>query len=124
MAEGCSPSHAADVNGPTAVFKSVSKLPTEDITGGVLLNQKVTPQVLAKPENRLKLEMLVRTFFDRLHGYHVQFNVVSRETLLDAQAHPERHRDLIVRVAGYSAFFNVLSKATQDDIIERTEQAL
>lgn len=124
LAEGCSPSHAADVNGPTAVFKSVSKLPTEDITGGVLLNQKVTPQVLAKPENRLKLEMLVRTFFDRLHGYHVQFNVVSRETLLDAQAHPERHRDLIVRVAGYSAFFNVLSKATQDDIIERTEQAL
>ena len=124
LAEGCSPSHAADTNGPTAVFKSVSKLPTEDITGGVLLNQKVTPQVLAKPENRLKLEMLVRTFFDRLHGYHVQFNVVSRETLLDAQAHPERHRDLIVRVAGYSAFFNVLSKATQDDIIERTEQAL
>ena len=124
LAEGCSPSHAADVNGPTAVFKSVSKLPTEDITGGVLLNQKVTPQVLSKPENRLKLEMLVRTFFDRLHGYHVQFNVVSKETLLDAQVHPEKHRDLIVRVAGYSAFFNVLSKATQDDIIERTEQAL
>ena len=124
LAEGCSPSHAADTNGPTAVFKSVSKLPTEDITGGVLLNQKVTPQVLSKPENRLKLEMLVRTFFDRLHGYHVQFNVVSKETLLDAQVHPEKHRDLIVRVAGYSAFFNVLSKATQDDIIERTEQAL
>ena len=90
----------------------------------MLLNQKVTPQVLSKPENRLKLEMLVRTFFDRLHGYHVQFNVVSKETLLDAQVHPEKHRDLIVRVAGYSAFFNVLSKATQDDIIERTEQAL
>ena len=124
LAEGCSPSHAADTNGPTAVFKSVCKLPTEDITGGVLLNQKVTPQVLSKPENRLKLEMLVRTFFDRLHGYHVQFNVVSKETLLDAQVHPEKHRDLIVRVAGYSAFFNVLSKATQDDIIERTEQAL
>lgn len=124
LAEGCSPSHAADKKGPTAVFKSVSKLPTAEITGGVLLNQKVTPQMLSKEENRLKLEMLIRTFFNRLHGYHVQFNVVSRETLLDAQKHPENHRDLIVRVAGYSAFFNVLSKKTQDDIIERTEQTL
>lgn len=124
LAEGCSPSHAADKNGPTAVFKSVSKLPTEEITGGVLLNQKVTPQMLQKEENRDKLVMLLRTFFNRLHGYHVQFNVVSRDTLLDAQAHPENHRDLIVRVAGYSAFFNVLSRKTQDDIIERTEQVL
>lgn len=124
LAEGCSPSHAADKNGPTAVFKSVSKLPTEEITGGVLLNQKVTPQMLAKEENKQKLISLLRTFFNKLHGYHVQFNVVSRETLLDAQKHPEDHRDLIVRVAGYSAFFNVLSKKTQDDIIERTEQVL
>ncbi len=124
LAEGCSPSHAADKNGPTAVFKSVSKLPTEEITGGVLLNQKVTPQMLASEENRTKLIYLIRTFFNRLHGYHVQFNVVSRETLRDAQAHPEKHRDLIVRVAGYSAFFNVLSRQTQDDIIERTEQTL
>ena len=88
------------------------------------MNQKVTPQILAKEENREKLIMLLRTFFNRLHGYHVQFNVVSRDTLLDAQIHPENHRDLIVRVAGYSAFFNVLSKKTQDDIIERTEQTL
>ncbi|MDO4272620.1 MAG: glycyl radical protein [Eubacteriales bacterium] len=124
LAEGCSPSHAADKNGPTAVFKSVSKLPTKEITGGVLLNQKVTPQMLAKEENREKLIMLLCTFFNRLHGYHVQFNVVSRDTLLDAQVHPENHRDLIVRVAGYSAFFNVLSKKTQDDIIERTEQTI
>ena len=124
LAEGCSPSHAADRNGPTAVFKSVSKLPTGEITGGVLLNQKVTPQMLQKEENREKLVLLLRSFFNRLHGYHVQFNVVSRDTLLDAQAHPENHRDLIVRVAGYSAFFNVLSRRTQDDIIERTEQAL
>lgn len=124
LAEGCSPSHGADVYGPTAVFKSVSKLPTEDITGGVLLNQKLTPQVLAKSENREKLAFATRTFFDRLHGYHVQYNVVSRETLIDAQRHPERHRDLIVRVAGYSAFFTVLSRATQNDIIERTEQTL
>ena len=124
LAEGCSPAHNADQNGPTAVFKSVAKLPTEKITGGVLLNQKMTPQMLEKEENRQKLEMLISTFFNRLHGYHVQYNIVSRETLLDAQAHPENHRDLIVRVAGYSAFFNVLSKATQDDIIERTEQSL
>ena len=124
LAEGCSPSHAMDKSGPTAVFKSVSKLPTHEFTGGVLLNQKVTPQLLSKEENKEKLEMIIRTFFDRLDGYHVQYNVVSKETLLDAQAHPEDHKDLIVRVAGYSAFFNVLSKATQDDIIGRTEQTL
>ncbi|NRT75325.1 glycyl radical protein [Clostridium beijerinckii] len=124
LAEGCSPSHAMDKNGPTAVFKSVSKLPTHDITGGVLLNQKVTPQMLSKESDREKLILLIRTFFNRLEGFHVQYNVVSRDTLLDAQKHPEEHRDLIVRVAGYSAFFNVLSKQTQDDIIERTEQVL
>lgn len=124
LAEGCSPSHAMDRNGPTAVFKSVSKLPTEEITGGVLLNQKVTPALLASEENKGKLIALLRAFFNVLHGYHVQYNVVSRETLLDAQVHPEDHRDLIVRVAGYSAFFNVLSRQTQDDIIARTEQTL
>lgn len=124
LAEGCSPAHNADKNGPTAVFKSVTKLPTEKITGGVLLNQKMTPQMLSTEENKQKLEMLIRAFFNRLHGYHVQYNIVSRETLLDAQAHPEKHKDLIVRVAGYSAFFNVLSRKTQDDIIGRTEQSL
>ncbi|OPZ67542.1 MAG: PFL-like enzyme TdcE [Firmicutes bacterium ADurb.Bin467] len=113
-----------DRRGPTAVFKSVSKLPTHEITGGVLLNQKLTPALLTKEENKKKLIALLRTFFNTLHGYHVQYNVVDRETLLDAQAHPEKHRDLIVRVAGYSAFFNVLSRQTQDDIIERTEQTL
>lgn len=124
LAEGCSPTHAADVNGPTSVFKSVSKLRTEKITGGVLLNQKVAPGMLEKPRDRQKLLMLLRTFFNVLKGFHVQYNVVSRETLLDAQIHPENHRDLIVRVAGYSAFFNVLSRQTQDDIIARTEQVL
>ena len=124
LAEGCSPAHNSDKKGPTAVFKTVSKLRTEKITGGVLLNQKMTPSMLEKEENKEKLEMLIRTFFNRLHGYHVQYNIVSRETLLDAQAHPERHKDLIVRVAGYSAFFNVLSRKTQDDIIGRTEQTL
>ena len=124
LAEGCSPAHNCDKNGPTAIFKSVSKLPTHEITGGVLLNQKVTPAMLSTAENKEKLEMIIRTFFNRLDGYHVQYNVVSRETLIDAQKHPEKHKDLIVRVAGYSAFFNVLSKATQDDIIGRTEQTL
>ena len=124
LAEGCSPAHNADKNGPTAVFKSVAKLPTEKITGGVLLNQKMTPQMLSTEENKQKLEMLIRAFFNRLHGYHVQYNIVSRETLIDAQKYPEKHKDLIVRVAGYSAFFNVLSKKTQNDIIGRTEQCL
>ena len=124
LAEGCSPAHNTDKSGPTAVFKSVSKLPTEKITGGVLLNQKMTPQMLSTEENKQKLELLIRTFFNRLHGYHVQYNIVSKETLIDAQKHPENHKDLIVRVAGYSAFFNVLSKKTQDDIIGRTEQSL
>lgn len=124
LAEGCSPAHNTDKSGPTAVFKSVSKLPTEKITGGVLLNQKMTPQMLSTEENKQKLELLIRTFFNRLHGYHVQYNIVSKETLIDAQIHPENHKDLIVRVAGYSAFFNVLSKKTQDDIIGRTEQSL
>lgn len=112
LAEGCSPAHNSDKNGPTAVFKSVSKLRTNKITGGVLLNQKMTPQMLSTEENRQKLELLIKTFFNRLHGYHVQYNIVSKETLIDAQKHPEKHKDLIVRVAGYSAFFNVLSKKT------------
>ncbi|MCI9093248.1 MAG: glycyl radical protein [Coprobacillus sp.] len=124
LAEGCSPAHAMDKCGPTAVFKTVSKLPTHEITGGVLLNQKVTPAMLSTEENKTKLEMIIRTFFNRLDGYHVQYNVIDKETMLDAQIHPEQHRDLIVRVAGYSAFFNALSKATQDDIIGRTEQEL
>ena len=124
LAEGCSPAHNADRQGPTAVFKSVSKLPTEKITGGVLLNQKMTPSMLESRENRQKLEMMLGAFFNRLHGYHVQYNIVSRDTLIDAQVHPEAHKDLIVRVAGYSAFFNVLSRATQDDIIGRTEQTI
>ncbi|MDQ0202892.1 glycyl radical protein [Pectinatus haikarae] len=124
LAEGCSPSHNSDKNGPTAVFKSVTKLPTDKITGGVLLNQKMTPMMLSSEKNKQKLEMLIKTFFNRLHGYHVQYNIVSKETLLNAQDHPEDHKDLIVRVAGYSAFFNDLSRATQDDIIDRTEQSL
>lgn len=80
--------------------------------------------MLSTESDRAKLIALIRTFFNRLKGFHVQYNVVSKETLIDAQIHPEKHKDLIVRVAGYSAFFNVLSKQTQDDIIERTEQII
>ena len=124
LAEGCSPAHAADKNGPTSVFRSVSKLKTAEITGGVLLNQKISPSLLATQEGIDKFASLIRTFFDDLKGWHVQYNVVDKATLLDAQAHPENHRDLIVRVAGYSAFFHILSRQTQDDIIGRTEQVL
>lgn len=124
LAEGCSPSHNSDRNGPTAVFKSIAKLPTEKITGGVLLNQKMTPTMLTSEKNKQKLELLIQTFFNRLHGYHVQYNIVSKETLLEAQKSPNDYKDLIVRVAGYSAFFNDLSTATQNDIIDRTEQSL
>ena len=124
LAEGCSPSRGSDVTGPTGVMNSITKLRTDKITGGVLLNQKMTPIMLTDPGNIKKLEALLRTFFNKLYGFHIQYNVVSRETLLEAQAHPGDYTDLIVRVAGYSAFFNVLSKATQDDIIARTEQTL
>lgn len=122
LAEGSSPTHAVDVNGPTSVFKSVSKLRTKEMVGGVLLNQKMTPSLLEDPENCYKMSMLIRTFFDDLKGFHVQYNVVSRDTLIAAQKEPEKHRDLIVRVAGYSAFFTILSTQTQNDIIARTEQ--
>ena len=124
LAEGCSPTHSVDTHGPTAVFKSVSKLPTLKLNGGVLLNQKLNPSSLQQERDIQKLILMLRTFFDDLKGYHVQYNVVDKETLLDAQKHPEAHRDLIVRVAGYSAFFNVLSTETQNDIIARTEHVL
>jgi formate C-acetyltransferase len=121
VAEGSSPSSGTDTRGPTAVFKSVSKLPTEKIMGGVLLNQKLSPAIIRKPEDKQKLIAVIRTFFEDLKGWHVQYNIVSRETLLAAKRNPEQYRDLIVRVAGYSAFFTTLSPDTQDDIIARTE---
>lgn len=124
LAEGCSPVHGTDVCGPTAVFKTLSKLPNEKITGGVLLNQKIMTSCLKTEEDSKKLEMLIRTFFDDLSGFHVQYNFQDRAVLEDAKIHPENHRDLIVRVAGYSAFFTVLNPATQDDIIARTEHVI
>jgi len=124
VAEGSSPSSGTDLLGPTAVFKSVAKLPTEKIMGGVLLNQKLSPAAIQKDADKHKLISVIRTFFAELKGWHVQYNIVSRETLLAAQKDPEKYRDLVVRIAGYSAFFTTLSPDTQDDIIARTEHTL
>ena len=124
LAEGCSPSSGTDTRGPTAVFKSVAKLPTERICGGVLLNQKLSPAALQTDSDKEKLASLLRTFFDDLKGWHVQYNIVSRQTLLSAQKDPESYRDLVVRVAGYSALFTTLAPETQNDIIARTEHCL
>jgi formate C-acetyltransferase len=124
VAEGSSPSSGTDLLGPTAVFKSVSKLPTGKIMGGVLLNQKLSPQAIEKNADKLKLVSIIHTFFEDLKGWHVQYNIVSRETLLAAKKDPEKYRDLVVRIAGYSAFFTTLSPDTQDDIIARTEHSL
>jgi len=124
VAEGCSPTSGTDTLGPTAVFKSVSKLPTGKILGGVLLNQKLSPSALANETQKQKLISIIRTFFATLKGWHVQYNIVSRDTLLAAKKNPENYRDLVVRVAGYSAFYTTLSPDTQDDIIARTEQTL
>jgi formate C-acetyltransferase len=124
LAEGSSPTSGTDILGPTAVFKSVSKLPANKILGGVLLNQKLSPSALTSDIQKQKLISIIRTFFESLRGWHVQYNIVSRDTLLAAQKNPENYRDLVVRVAGYSAFFTTLSPDTQDDIISRTEQSL
>lgn len=124
VAEGSSPSSGTDLLGPTAVFKSVSKLPTGKIMGGVLLNQKLTPATIQKDSDKEKLVSIIRTFFEDLKGWHVQYNIVSRETLIAAKENPEEYRDLVVRIAGYSAFFTTLSPDTQDDIIARTEHSL
>ncbi|MNI03268.1 4-hydroxyphenylacetate decarboxylase large subunit [compost metagenome] len=124
LAEGASPASGTDHLGPTAVFNSLSKLPTAAILGGVLLNQKLNPATLEKPVDREKLMLMLRTFFETYLGWHVQYNIVSRETLLEAKQHPDQYRDLVVRVAGYSAFFTALSPDAQDDIIARTEHTI
>ena len=118
LSEGISPVQGADRNGPTAVIKSVAKMDHKR-TGGTLLNQKFTPQVLQDEEGLDALVQLVRTYF-KLDGHHIQFNVVDASTLRDAQVKPEQYRDLIVRVAGYSDYFCDLSQELQDEIIART----
>ena len=120
LSEGISPVQGADRKGPTAVFRSAGKMDHVK-TGGTLLNMKLAPSLLAGEEGVARLSQLVRTYF-RSDGHHVQFNVVSRETLEAAKADPESHRGLIVRVAGYSDYFCDLSDALKDEIIARTEQ--
>ena len=119
LSEGVSPVQGADHKGPTAVLRSVAKM-DHLRTGGTLLNQKFTPQVLENDDGLDKLVQLIRTYF-RLDGHHIQFNVVDAATLRLAQQHPEQYRSLIVRVAGYSDYFCDLSKTLQDEIIARTE---
>ena len=121
LSEGISPEKGADTNGPTSVVKSCSKM-DHLRTGGTLLNQKFTPSVLTGEDGLEQLANLVRSYF-ALDGHHIQFNVIDRETLIKAQQNPEDYKDLIVRVAGYSDHFRNLSKALQDEIINRTEQS-
>ena len=90
----------------------------------MLLNQKISPESLATPESKRKLIAMLRAYFDDLKGFHIQYNIVSKKTLEAAREHPEEHRSLVVRVAGYSAFFTVLSPETQQDIINRTEHVI
>ena len=121
VSEGISPDKGADTNGPTAVLRSCAKMDHLS-TGGTLLNQKFTPSVVAGEDGLRQMANLIRAYFN-MDGHHIQFNVIDRQTLLDAQAHPEEYKDLIVRVAGYSDHFRNLSRALQDEIISRTEQS-
>jgi len=121
LSEGISPVQGTDMRGPTAVLKSAAKI-DHLCTGGTLLNQKFTPQLLEDEDGMNKLVHLIRSYF-KMDGHHVQFNVVTAETLRKAQKHPEQYRDLIVRVAGYSDYFIDLGKDLQNEIIKRTEHA-
>ncbi|MDP3478899.1 MAG: glycyl radical protein [Desulfoprunum sp.] len=118
--DGTSPSQGADRHGPTAVIKSLSKM-DQIKSGGTLLNQRFLPSVLATEQDLDKLGSLIRTYFS-LGGHHIQFNVVDSATLRQAQEHPDEYRNLLVRVAGYSDYFNDLDREHQEEIISRTEQ--
>jgi len=120
LADGVSPYTGYDRNGPTAIIKSVCTMDHSKSGCGNLLNMKLSPSLLANEQGKRNLIALLRTE-EELGGYHVQFNVVSTETLRDAQIHPENHRDLLVRVAGYSAYFVQLRPDAQQAIIDRTE---
>ncbi|MBQ4148479.1 MAG: formate C-acetyltransferase/glycerol dehydratase family glycyl radical enzyme, partial [Clostridium sp.] len=121
LSEGISPEKGADISGPTAVIKSCSKM-DHCSTGGTLLNQKFTPAALAGQSGIDNLAALIRSYF-AMDGHHIQFNVIDRETLKDAQKRPDEYKELIVRVAGYSDYFRNLDNALQNEIIERTEQS-
>jgi len=120
LVDGVSPGHGNDAKGPTAAMKSVAKIDHYLFANGISYNMKFTPKALEGEGGAKGLSALIKTYFD-LGGMHVQFNVVDRETLIDAQRHPERYRDLLVRIAGFSAYFTELTKEVQDEIIERTE---
>lgn len=120
LADGVSPRAGCDTNGPTAAVMSVAKLEHETFSNGTLYNQKFSPSALAGDEGLKRFAALCRAYFDN-KGMHVQFNVIDKATLVDAQKHPEQHKDLVVRVAGYSAQFISLAKEVQDNIIDRTE---
>ncbi|MEJ2628908.1 MAG: glycine radical domain-containing protein, partial [bacterium] len=120
VSEGISPVQGADRNGPTAVLKSAAKI-DHIRTGGTLLNQKFTPQLLADDKGLDNMVHLIRAYF-KMNGHHIQFNVVTAETLRQAQKNPEQYRNLIVRVAGYSDYFINLEPVLQKEIIKRTEQ--
>lgn len=122
LTDGISPEKGADTHGPTAVIKSCAKM-DHTSTGGTLLNQKFSPASIAGEEGLSNVTSLIRSYF-KMMGHHIQFNVIDREVLIDAQKNPEEYKDLIVRVAGYSDHFNNLEKALQDEIIDRTEQTL
>jgi len=122
LSEGISPVQGADTQGPTAVAKSAAKIDHLK-TGGTLLNQKLSPSMFDNDMGAAKLVSFIRSYF-RMNGHHIQFNVVTADTLRDAQRHPEKYRDLIVRVAGYSDYFNDLGKELQNEIIKRTEQKM
>ncbi len=122
LAEGVSPAQGTDRAGPTAVVKSIARLDHIIASNGTLLNQKFHPNALKDERGLRNLIGIIRTLFSSKGGHHVQFNVVSRDKLLDAQRNPDKYRDMVVRVAGYSAFYVSLDKAIQDDIISRTEQ--
>ena len=122
VADGVSPSAGRDVHGPTAAANSVSKLDHFIASNGTLFNMKFHPSALKGQTGLENFTSLIRAYFDQ-KGSHMQFNVVSRETLRDAQLHPEKYKTLVVRVAGYSALFTTLSRSLQDDIINRTEQS-
>jgi len=122
LSEGISPVQGADRQGPSAVIKSASKM-DHVRTGGTLLNQKFTPHILADDDGIDKLAHLIRSYF-KLDGHHIQLNVVSADTLREAQKHPEKYRDLIVRVAGYSDYFVDVGVDLQNEIIKRTEHGV
>ncbi|MGW8322729.1 MAG: glycine radical domain-containing protein, partial [Thermodesulfobacteriota bacterium] len=122
LSDSVSPAQGTDISGPTAAIKSVANLEHIRIARGTIFNMKLHPAALETKAGMLKWADLVRTYFD-LGGWEIQFNVVSADTLRDAQEHPEDYRDLVVRVVGYSAFFVELERSVQDDIISRTEHS-